>query len=78
MKTAVSIPDQLHAAADELAARLNLSRSRLYSLALDEYLARHAGDSVTEAVNRVVDEVGGEVDAFGAAAASRTLRSVEW
>ena len=33
MKTAISIADELHAEADELAERMQLSRSRLYALA---------------------------------------------
>jgi metal-responsive CopG/Arc/MetJ family transcriptional regulator len=58
MKTAVSIPDDVFKEVERLARRLKLSRSRLYSRALAEYLARHAQDQVTEAMNRALAEIG--------------------
>ncbi len=47
MKTAVSIPDDVYLRAEELAEQTNRTRSRLYSDALGEYLARHGTDAVT-------------------------------
>ena len=38
---AVSIPDDVFEGAERLARRTNRSRSRLFSDALKEYLARH-------------------------------------
>jgi hypothetical protein len=47
--------------------------------ALAEYLARHAPDEVTAAMNVVVDELGdGAVDSFVKNAGRRVLRNVEW
>ena len=47
--------------------------------ALAEYLARHAPDEVTEAMNLVVDElVDAAPDCFVQRAGRRMLRSVEW
>lgn len=54
------------------------SRSRLFSDALAEYLDRHSGDEITEAMNRVVDASGNTVDAFTSAASQRVLARVEW
>ena len=45
MKTAVSIPDDVFLRAEELAEQTNRTRSRLYSDALGEYLARHGTDA---------------------------------
>ena len=78
MKTAVSLPDRLFRAAEQHAQRAQKSRSQLYAEALAEYLARHAPDEVTEAMNRVVDEVAAEPDAFTRAAARRVLERTEW
>ena len=50
----------------------------MYSAALREYVARHAPDEVTEAMNRVCDQVGAEPDEFLAAAARRVLERVQW
>ena len=58
MKTAVSIPDEVFEEAECLAADLKTSRSQLYSRALREFVARHAPDRVTEAMNQVIAEVG--------------------
>lgn len=80
MKTAVSIPDDIFARAELLAQRAGRSRSDVYAAALDEYVARHAPDEITDDMNRVCDALGDEKeeDGFLAAAAYRTLRRVEW
>ena len=78
MKTAISLPDRLFRAAEQHARRTQKSRSQLYADALADYLARHAPDEVTEAMNRVVDEVGAGPDGFGEMAARRVLERTEW
>lgn len=78
MKTAVSLPDRLFRAAEQHARRARKSRSQLYAEAIAEYLARHAPDEVTEAMNRVVDQMGAPEDGFTAAAARRVLERSEW
>jgi metal-responsive CopG/Arc/MetJ family transcriptional regulator len=78
MKTAVSIPDELYQGAERLARRTKKSRSRLYGDALKEYLARHAPDEVTEAMNRACAEAGNARDRFVSAAARRILERSEW
>ncbi|HPG65232.1 MAG TPA: hypothetical protein PLO37_00195 [Candidatus Hydrogenedentes bacterium] len=78
MKTAVSIADDVFEEADRLAKRMKKSRSQLYSQALSEYVARHASEQVTEAMDRVCSEMGAEADPFTAAAARRVLERSEW
>lgn len=78
MKTAVSIPDEVFEEAERLAAELQTSRSQLYSRALQEFVARHSPDRLTEAMNRVLDEVGEEVDELTAKASRQVLERVEW
>lgn len=78
MKTAVSIPDEVFEKAERLARRARRSRSELFSAALSEYVARHAPDEVTEAMNRVCEQVGHQQDAFVAAAGRRVLEKAEW
>jgi hypothetical protein len=43
-----------------------------------ERLARHSPDEVTDALDRVVDEVGDGTDPFVIAAGRQTLASTEW
>jgi len=78
MKTAVSVPDVLFEQVDRLARRSNRSRSEVYSAALREYMARHAPDEVTEALDRVVADVGEPAGSFVGEAARRTLGAAEW
>jgi len=77
MKTAISIPDDLFADAEQLARELKKSRSRLYGDAVREYVARHSAESITEALDRVCDEVDRRSD-FADAAARRTLERSDW
>ena len=78
MKTAVSIPDEIFERAETLAHRAKRSRSEVYSCALSEYVARHAPDSVTEAMDKALDEVNEPADKFLSKAARRTLARSEW
>jgi len=86
MKTAVSIPDEIFKGAERLARRTRKSRSRLFSDALREYLARHAADELTEAMDRVCADLretpgvklGRTRDAFVSTSARRILERSEW
>jgi antitoxin MazE6 len=79
MKTAVSIPDHVFEGAEKLAKRTKKSRSKLFTDALTEYVARHAPEEITEAMNRVCSELKAPPqDAFAAAASRRTLARTEW
>ena len=79
MKTAISLPDEVFAGAETLAKRLKVTRSQLYAKALGEYLSRHQPDTVTEALDRVCQEVGGqEKNEFVGAASRRVLERTQW
>jgi metal-responsive CopG/Arc/MetJ family transcriptional regulator len=78
MKTAVSIPDKLFQRADAIARRLGKSRSEVYREALTEYVARRESAEVTAALDEVVADVGGTVDAWSAEAGRRALERSEW
>jgi metal-responsive CopG/Arc/MetJ family transcriptional regulator len=78
MKTAVSIPDDVFKKAERLAKRANRSRSEVFAAALREYVARHSPDEVTDAMNRVCSELGGQHNEFVEAAGRRLLQKTEW
>jgi len=78
MKTAISLPDDVFEQADSLAKRMKMSRSQLYSRALTEYVARHAPDVVTEALDRLSAELGVEPDEFVSTTSRRVLERTEW
>ena len=78
MKTAVSIPDDVFDGAERLARRTKKSRSQLFSDAVREYVARHAPEDVTDAMDRVCNKVSHSADRFVSSAASRVLEQSEW
>jgi hypothetical protein len=78
MKTAVSIPDRLFQQAEALARRLGKSRSQIYREALTEYVLRRDPQSVTTALDEIVDETGGEPDRWLDEAGRRALERSEW
>ena len=78
MKTAISIPDDVFQEAERYARRAKKSRSKLYGEALAEYLARHAPDATTEAMNNVCAEVDQTPDPFVTRAGRRILERTEW
>lgn len=70
MKTAVSIPDPIFHAAESLAKRLGMSRSELFSRALEAYLEAHKHDSVREALDAIYSQESSSVD--------ETLVQMQW
>jgi metal-responsive CopG/Arc/MetJ family transcriptional regulator len=78
MKTAISIPDDIFDGAERLARRTKRSRSRIFSDAVREYLARHSPEEVTEAANRACAVIGEVQDGFATAAARRVFERNQW
>lgn len=78
MKTAVSIPDPVFAAAEELAARLGVSRSRLYASALSAYLEGHLDRRITERLDEIYADGSSELDSALARLQSASLPRDEW
>lgn len=62
MKTAISLPDPLFEAADELAHRLGISRSELFQRAMERFLRDHNEELVTAALDRVYCDESAELD----------------
>jgi len=56
MKTAISIPDPIFQSAERAARRLGISRSELYTTAVERFLRDHGDEAITKALNRVYGE----------------------
>jgi len=56
VKTAISLQESLVERMDRLARELQVSRSQLFSRAADEFLRRHEGPSLLEAINQAIDD----------------------
>ncbi|RKX73135.1 MAG: ChpI protein [Spirochaetes bacterium] len=57
MKTAISIPDNLFAEAEETAKSMGIPRSQLFAKALEEFLNRHKRERITEKLNEVYSKI---------------------
>jgi metal-responsive CopG/Arc/MetJ family transcriptional regulator len=77
MKTAISLPKDVFEKAERLAKRAQKSRSQLYCEALREYVARHAPDEATEALDRAIEKNGQPEERFVTLASAQTLARVD-
>ena len=78
MKTAISIPDEVYHSADQLAKRLGMSRSELYSKAVSDYINAHKNEAVTKALNRIYAEEKSEIDPAINVMQLRSLPKESW
>jgi metal-responsive CopG/Arc/MetJ family transcriptional regulator len=53
MKTAISLPDPIFKAAEDLAKRLGMSRSQLYATAVSRFIESYRDDAITESLNNI-------------------------
>ena len=80
MKTAISIPDPIFESAEKLAKRLGVSRSQLYSRAVDAMIEKYRYSGVTEQLDAVYNtepeasRLGIDVEELQA----RSLSGEEW
>jgi hypothetical protein len=79
MKTAISIPDPVFDAAENLARRFGMSRSELYTRAVKAYLDAHNADDVTQRLNEIYsDEAAERLDPVISEIQARSIPREEW
>jgi metal-responsive CopG/Arc/MetJ family transcriptional regulator len=78
MKVALSIPDELFEAAESLGKRLGVSRSRLYAMALADYVAKHQSRKVTARLDAVYATEDSRLDRSLRRAQARSLPRDSW
>ena len=78
VKTAISIPDPIFEAAEQLAEQLGISRSRLYATAVEQFVADHRLLDVTERLDAVYAENPAGVDPLFVALQSAVLDGEDW
>jgi hypothetical protein len=62
MKTAISIEDRVYRSAESAAGQMGLTRSRLYTLAIEEYIQNHSPDTLLKRLNEVYAKVDSKLD----------------
>lgn len=78
MKTAVSVPDELFRAGERVADQLGLSRSGLYTKALEEFLARYDDEEITRRLNEVYAHEPAAIDPAISRLAAQSLPKESW
>lgn len=78
MKTAISIPDPVFQQAEELARRLAVSRSELYTTAIAAYLEAHLAADVTAKLNEVYGKNESSLDPAFLKAQAAVLSEERW
>ena len=78
MKTAISIPDQTFQAGETLAKHLGVSRSELYTKALQAFIATHNTQHITEAVNQIYAQQPSAIDPLVAQMQFASLPREDW
>jgi hypothetical protein len=78
MKTAVSVPDPVYFAAEEAAKRLAISRSELYTKAIESFLHAHTDAEVTRRLNEVYQSESSSVDPVLLDASLRSIGPDSW
>jgi metal-responsive CopG/Arc/MetJ family transcriptional regulator len=78
MKTAISIPEEVFQSAEALAKRLRISRSQLYTAAVNEYLDRHRDRQVTASLNTIYREEDSSLPTTILRLQSGSLGQEEW
>ena len=78
MKTAISIPDRIYHSADQLAKRLGMSRSELYSKAVSFFIEAHQNEAVTKALDQIYDKEPSKIDPAINVMQLKSLPKEEW
>ena len=78
MKVAISLPDNLFKDAERLVREAGTTRSELYRMALEHYIARHDTDRIREAIDSALKNIEAPETDFANAAARRVLERSEW
>ena len=78
MKTAVSIRDNVFQKAEKFAKETKISRSKLYSDAVEEYLSKRNEEDLIAQINAVCDEVDTSLDPYWKKMQSQVLPKDKW
>ncbi|WNZ25550.1 hypothetical protein HJG54_23675 [Leptolyngbya sp. NK1-12] len=78
MKTAISLPDSVFEQAEILAQQLGLSRSELYTKALQAYLKKYNRDQILLKLNQVYAKESSDLDPVIAKMQFMSLPREDW
>jgi metal-responsive CopG/Arc/MetJ family transcriptional regulator len=78
MKTAISIPNPIFEAAEQVAKELGMSRSELYTRAIAAFVEAHRSEDVTAKLNQVYAEEASTLDPVLRRLQAAALKDENW
>jgi metal-responsive CopG/Arc/MetJ family transcriptional regulator len=78
MKVAISIPDPVFEAAERIARRMRVSRSRFYAKAVEAYVREHSGEEITKRLNEAYAKASSKLDPPWESVSLEVLRREKW
>lgn len=78
VKTAISLNQSLFEQVNELADELDISRSRLFVLAVEAFIQRYENEQLLKQLNQAYDDLDEEDIGSGRRASHRNLVEGEW
>ena len=78
MKTAISVPDAVFARAELFARRRKMTRSALFTVAVDAYVQQHRTEDVTCKLNAIYAEEDSSLDPVLERLQALSLPKEEW
>jgi len=78
MKTAIYIDQELFDKAEKFSSAAEMSRSKLYCTAINEYIQNHTQDNITEKLNRYYANRESRLDEDLKAVAYRAFDKEDW
>ncbi len=78
LKTTISIPDQIFDKAEQFALEKNMTRSALFTKAVDEFIQRHHQKEVTAKLNKIYLKQDSSLDPLLAEIQAQSIPKEEW
>ena len=78
MKTAISISNDVFTRAENFARKRRLTRSALFTRAVEEFLSHHQREGVTERLNRLYEREDSRLDPVIARLQTATILKEKW
>lgn len=78
MKTAISVPYVIFSRAEVFARSRKMTRSALFTIAVDEYVQQHRADDVTRKLNEIYEKEDSSLDPVLERLQALSLPREEW
>ena len=78
MKTAISISDKLFKIAEKTAKKYGISRSNLFSKAIEEFINTHNPQDITNALNNIYENTNSQIDKTILEMQTNSIEQEDW